>query len=387
MTQAFVFARVGLIVGAFAAPQAVAASGIEVEASLLSRTQLPEVSNTVNIFVYDDRVFPTQGSHGGTAVFDIGMEGSPVFEAFASSACNGRHVTAYQDFILLSDLCGGLWIYQLNGTMEPTQFRGIGNDPLTIESLVHNEHIFVADGFDGPNSRLRVFTFSDPTDISFVGQLEGYDLRGMARFGDTIFATAAYPEALLLSIDVAEPAKPRMIGSLSLGDATSLVYQDGLVYVASGDDGLWVVDVRDPANPSLVGIYETENRVTDIDLFGRIAVAGTASSHIEFVDMREPSLPVLIGELDVELDASRLDVEGSRLFVAHGSDGFSEYRLSSGCKCPADFEGDCDLDGDDVGAFLDAFNANDPAADFNGDGAWDFFDVSAFLSAFNAGCP
>ena len=387
MTQTFVFQRVGLIAALLAAPLAVAERGLEVEALLLSRTQLPEVSHTTNIFVYGDRVFPTQGSHGGTAVFDIGVAGSPMLEAFASSACDGRHVSAYQDFILLSDLCGGLWIYLLNGTMEPTQFRGIGNDPLTIESLVHDEHLFVADGFDGPNSRLRVFTFSDPTDVSFVGQLEGYDLWGMARFGDTIFATAAYPEASLLCIDVADPAMPSVVGTIGLGDASSLVYRDGLVYIASDEDGLWVVDVRDPASPALAGVYETDNRVTDIDLFGGVAVVGTASTTVEFVDVREPSLPALIGQLDVGLAASRLDVEGSRLFIAHGADGFSEYSLTSGCGCPADLDGDCDLDVDDVGAFLDAYGANDPAGDFNGDGSWTFFDVSGFLTAYNAGCP
>ena len=55
--------------------------------------------------------------------------------------------------------------------------------------------------------------------------------------------------------------------------------------------------------------------------------------------------------------------------------------------CPADLNGDGNLDFFDVSAFLTAYNAQDPAADFNGDGSFNFFDVSAFLSAFNAGCP
>jgi hypothetical protein len=55
--------------------------------------------------------------------------------------------------------------------------------------------------------------------------------------------------------------------------------------------------------------------------------------------------------------------------------------------CPADFTEDGALDIFDVFAFLDAFNASDPAADFTGDGSFDIFDVFAFLDAFNAGCP
>jgi len=55
--------------------------------------------------------------------------------------------------------------------------------------------------------------------------------------------------------------------------------------------------------------------------------------------------------------------------------------------CIADLTGDGMLDFFDVSAFLNAFNAQDPAADFDDNGMYDFFDVSAFLNAFNAGCP
>jgi hypothetical protein len=55
--------------------------------------------------------------------------------------------------------------------------------------------------------------------------------------------------------------------------------------------------------------------------------------------------------------------------------------------CPADLNGDDELNFFDVSAFLTAFNAMDPIADFNNDSVFNFFDVSAFLSAFNDGCP
>lgn len=55
--------------------------------------------------------------------------------------------------------------------------------------------------------------------------------------------------------------------------------------------------------------------------------------------------------------------------------------------CPADLTGNGVLDFFDISAFLNAFNAQDPAADFTGEGIFDFFDVSAFLAAFGAGCP
>jgi len=56
-------------------------------------------------------------------------------------------------------------------------------------------------------------------------------------------------------------------------------------------------------------------------------------------------------------------------------------------NCPADFNGDGVASFPDVGEFLAAFSAGDPAADFNNDGSVSFPDVGAFLAAFAAGCP
>ena len=56
-------------------------------------------------------------------------------------------------------------------------------------------------------------------------------------------------------------------------------------------------------------------------------------------------------------------------------------------SCPADINGDGELNFFDVAAFVALFQAQDPAADFNNDGLFNFFDFSAFIGAFNAGCP
>ncbi len=55
--------------------------------------------------------------------------------------------------------------------------------------------------------------------------------------------------------------------------------------------------------------------------------------------------------------------------------------------CPADINGDGELNFFDVSDFLAAFSAQDSVADFNDDGQFNFFDVSAFLTAFGEGCP
>ncbi|MFZ4575285.1 MAG: right-handed parallel beta-helix repeat-containing protein, partial [Phycisphaerales bacterium] len=54
--------------------------------------------------------------------------------------------------------------------------------------------------------------------------------------------------------------------------------------------------------------------------------------------------------------------------------------------CPADFNGDGGVDGDDVIGFFAAWDAGDIAADFTGDGSVDGDDVIGFFANWDAGC-
>jgi hypothetical protein len=71
--------------------------------------------------------------------------------------------------------------------------------------------------------------------------------------------------------------------------------------------------------------------------------------------------------------------EGSPPVVDMGAHEFQ-------APCYADFTGDGVLDLFDFLAYVNAFNAADPAADCTGDGVLDLFDFLCFVNAFNNGC-
>mgnify|MGYP003630249066 CR=1 FL=1 len=112
--------------------------------------------------------------------------------------------------------------------------------------------------------------------------------------------------------------------------------------------------------------------------------------------------------LDIALDGEAINLSvpltsasGSyrvQIQLLHSGNGTLERSLLSGSlsamweiesenACPADLNGDGNLNFLDVSEFLAAFGAMDPVADFNEDTMFNFLDVSAFLSAFGAGCP
>jgi hypothetical protein len=81
------------------------------------------------------------------------------------------------------------------------------------------------------------------------------------------------------------------------------------------------------------------------------------------------------------------DADGNELGTATTTGTATIVAVGTIQTCPADLNGDGQLNFFDVSAFLNAFASMEPAADFNNDGTLNFFDVSAFLNAFTAGCP
>lgn len=87
---------------------------------------------------------------------------------------------------------------------------------------------------------------------------------------------------------------------------------------------------------------------------------------------------------------SRFALFGEFIGVNPGSPAGGIYVFDLNCdtqSCPADLNGDGELNFFDVTAFIVAFNSEDLLADFNMDGQFNFFDIPVFIAAFQAGCP
>lgn len=100
-----------------------------------------------------------------------------------------------------------------------------------------------------------------------------------------------------------------------------------------------------------------------------------------------------IGQSETEI--IELPAVGQYYFVVDNSNVNATQTYSIGMvvstlvlpDCPADLNGDNEVDFIDISAFLSAFGSQDSLADFNNDDNYDFLDISLFLAAFADGCP
>lgn len=192
----------------------------------------------------------------------------------------------------------------------------------------------------------------------------------------------------LAIIDISDVAAPQWLSSVYLHQerGLSVVLSNGYAYVAQGYAGLQIVDVRDPADPRLVGCYDTPGYAWRVSVSGNYAYF-TDLDALWVIDISDPTAPTLACQLrpgynlrDVAIAPGYAYVSGypSDLFVVDISDpanavvidhltagGYPEVLLISG---------------DSLLVFT------------NGDGGLSIFDISdpaspSYLSGYAAGSP
>ncbi len=87
------------------------------------------------------------------------------------------------------------------------------------------------------------------------------------------------------------------------------------LFLASGYDGLMVVDVSSPENPKLVSWFETGGYAYDIFVSGNYAYVASGGSGLVIVDISNPENPVEVGHVNMEGKARGIFVKGDYAYV------------------------------------------------------------------------
>ena len=75
--------------------------------------------------------------------------------------------------------------------------------------------------------------------------------------------------------DVAKPLKPRLLGSVGgIGAIRQMAVWKGMVYIASRETGMWIVDARNPSAPKLLSRFDTIELATGISVCGNLVMLG-----------------------------------------------------------------------------------------------------------------
>lgn len=141
-------------------------------------------------------------------------------------------------------------------------------------------------------------------------------------------AYVASGDAGLHVIDLSDPANPRRVGGFNTaGWAVGVVVADNLAYVADSDAGLQIIDVSNPASPVRRGGFNTAGDGLKVAVAGNLAYIADGTS-LEVIDVSDPTIPRRVGGLVTSGYAADVQVVGSVAYVADGNGGLQIIDVS-----------------------------------------------------------
>ena len=83
--------------------------------------------------------------------------------------------------------------------------------------------------------------------------------------------------------------------------------------MTTGDSGLQIIEVSDPASPVRLGGYDTPGSATKVVVSGTVAYVADATNGLQVIDVSNPTNCVRLGGYENGASAQGAAVAGSRI--------------------------------------------------------------------------
>jgi peroxiredoxin len=198
-----------------------------------------------------------------------------------------------------------LTAWDITNRQAPVQLPALQESGVSYEGVdVANGNIFVGLHEKG----LGVYRRDANNKIARIGTASGFlNAWGVRARANTVFVADGIGG--LVTVDVKDPAKPRILGRVDTGGQARDVVLDGdMAYVASGSAGLVVVNVSNLSKPTVAGRAEMPGTAMRVDYSaGRVFVAAWNDARV--YDVARPQSPRFIGAARLTRDLDGADDE------------------------------------------------------------------------------
>jgi len=232
------------------------------------------------------------------------------------------------DYAFVADGGGGLQVFDIRNLDSPSPAGSLAppGGGEFVDLKVSGQIAYVA----GDTGGFHVIDVSDPTQPSVLSSTlalaEAVDVVGTHAYVSHSSATAG-----LTILDVSAAAAPTVVGSVSLPPnlAPHVAVIGDVAYVSSWNDGLWTIDVSDPAAPVQVGDLPG-NYLNVVPGPGGLAfaVAFHQIYEVQVLDLSDPFQPAVVAHAPAGVDPRNLFLDGDVLYVACGRMGVHAIDVS-----------------------------------------------------------
>ena len=118
-------------------------------------------------------------------------------------------------------------------------------------------------------------------------------------------------------INVSNPAVPTIAGVYATPDLANDVFVQGnYAYIADNYSGILIINISNPDNPTLAATYATPACANDVFISNNYAYIATSDNGLQIIDISNPSAPTFAGGYITNGIAWNVSVSGDYCYVA-----------------------------------------------------------------------
>ncbi len=216
------------------------------------------------------------------------------------------------DLAFIANSFSGMKVVDFSNPVFPLQLSEYATDSPSKYIAYRDNHVYLSE----MSCRFHIIDVSNP----FLPTMQDfYEIYGCST-GSDLFANVAFIGHIgsIDVVDFQEQHQPRLLSNINTpGVAASCKLVNNLLYVADGEAGLQIVDVKDLENPEIVGNYSTVLDAIEIAIKDEVAyVAGVTGLYA--IDISNPGQPEYILDIRPRQTSEIRDclVHGNLLFFS-----------------------------------------------------------------------
>tara|TARA_B100001250_G_scaffold204423_1_gene175396 strand:+ start:2607 stop:5126 length:2520 start_codon:yes stop_codon:yes gene_type:complete len=156
-------------------------------------------------------------------------------------------------------------------------------------------------------------------DLDLVGKYDSVtQARGITISGNYAYVANGYDGIEILNIE--DPTNPTLTRNYGTAYTHSVTISGNYAYVAAGGSGLIIIDIEDPTNPTLAGNYNTDGEAYEVAISGNYAYVADGYSGVSVINIEDPINPIHVGNY-MEGNARGITISGNYTYAAHGLSG------------------------------------------------------------------
>jgi hypothetical protein len=274
---------------------------------------IPSNGISIDVTVDGEHIYVANGKDG-LRIGRVGEDGSVEWTGRVRTT-EARGAAIEGDILALADGKGGAGFYDISDPDSPVLLSRFESPSYLSAVRVRSGRAYFAGGFGG----VEVVDFTEPGSPRLVWREKLSEVRGLDVDDRYLYVANGFEGFRIYSTG---GDTPRFISEMDTpGWASGLQVSGDLLYVADGQRGFLVADVRERSAPAQLGRIETGAIARSLCAKGDVVFIADQALGVTAVDVSDPRRPAIAARYDTVDDARGVAADGRFVYLASSSGG------------------------------------------------------------------